>query len=256
MRKIESKVFGGYVKSLADQRRTFIVEKKRSVKSILIGTKYIILQKNKNQLKNDKVNKTRITSLFAQVAKCVNAYIIKSELTVKKIKQIGTSSYTNRKKYRLMKDDAKFYYVDIAHCYWRIAFLRDYISETLYKNILETEDLKLYRNMALACIVAPKGREYWIRGEKILEIYEDKTLHRIVYDNIRFTAYNLMDIIKKEVDEHCIAYRTDGIMVDSKKGLEMVKKLITEHNFSYTVTECTKIDELTYKYGNAKTKKM
>jgi hypothetical protein len=256
MRKIEGKVFGSYIKSFSDQKKTFIVERKRSIKTIIIGSKYIILQRNKNQLKNQKVKKSKITSLFAQVAKCVNAYIIKSGLTVKKVKQKSTSSYTNRRKYREMKDNAKFYYVDIAHCYWRVAFLQNYISENLYKTVLNTADLKLYRNMALACIVAPKGREYYIRGVKVMEIYEDKSLHRIIYDNIRFTAYNLMETIKREVGEHCIAYRTDGIMVDSKKGLEMVKKLIKENNFDYTVTECTKIDELSYKYGDSKTKKM
>ena len=256
MRKVDSKSFDGYKNSLSTQRRTFIIEKKRNVKSIILGGKYIILQKNKNQLEKQKIKKSRITSLFAQVAKSINNYIVKSGLEVEKVKQNNSSSYTNRKKYRLMKEGEKFYYVDIAHCFWRIAFLRNYITERLYKNVLEQTDLKLYRNMALACIIAPKGREYWVRGEKIAEIYEDKTLHRTIYDNIRFTAYNLMGNIQQAIGDHCIAFRTDGIMVDNKKGLEMVKKLITDHDFSYSVIECTKIDELTYKYGENKTKKM
>jgi len=256
VRKIDNKSFDGYKKSLSAQKRTFIVEKKRNVRSIILGKKYIILQKNKNQIKNDNVKKSKITSLFAQVAKGVNSYIIKSGLTVDKINQENPSSYTNRKKYRLMKDGAKFYYIDIAHCYWRISFLLNYISENLYKSVLNAPDLKLYRNMALACIIAPKGREYYSRGVKILEIHEDKTLNRIIYDNIRFTAYNLMGSIKIELGEHCIAYRTDGIMVDNKKSLEMVKELITISNFDYTVTECTKIDEINYRYGDKKVKKM
>lgn len=247
MRKIDNKFFAGYVKSMSDQKRTFMVGKKRRVKKIIFNNKILVLNKNKNHVKSKKKS-SEINSLLGQVAMAVNRFIIKSGLVVEKIKQVHLALAVSRKKYRLMKDGAKFYYVDINHCFWRIAFLKGYIGEKLYEKWAnEQGELKTFRNMSLGCIKAPDGRTYYIRGVESYEIEEDKTLQCIIYDNIRFTCYNFLGEIAKEVQDDFIAYKTDGIMVDSKKGLANVKKLMKKNNFMFTVKECEKIDELTYR---------
>ncbi len=144
-----------------------------------------------------------------------------------------------------MRTGTTFYYVDISHCFWRIAYLKGYITKRLYESVLKQPELKTARNIALACIVASKWRKYVVNGVFRCEITEDRTLQRVIYDNIRFTCYNTMGMIASFIEKNCIAYRTDGIMVD-KVGLPKVKKLIRAQNFEYTVQECVKIDEVTY----------
>jgi hypothetical protein len=260
MRKTDNKIFAGYVKSMSDQKRTFMVGKKRVVKKIIINDgsrlgKLLIANKNKNHVKSKEKSST-INSLLGQVSRAVSRFILKSGLEIEKIKQVHPAVAVSRKKYRLMKDGAKFYYVDINHCFWRIAFLKGYIGEKLYEKWAnEQGELKTFRNMSLGCIKASEGRTYYIRGVRSYEIEEDKTLQCTIYDNIRFTCYNFLGEISKEVGDNFIAYKTDGIMVDNKKGLAKVKKLMKKNNFMFTVKECEKIDELTYRVDGT-TKRM
>ncbi len=111
--------------------------------------------------------------------------------------------------------------------------------------------------MALACIVAAGSMEYHVMDEDckmhVFEIQEDKTLHQRIYSNIRFTSYNLIGDVGREVEKHFIGFKTDGIMV-TKSGVAKVKKMFEENNFEFTVTKCTKIDELFFNYGDVKKK--
>ncbi len=238
---------------MSEQRRKFIIEGKRDVRTIIIGKKHVIHHR-KRKLLSEKKDNARITSLIGQVSKAVNNFLIKNDFQVEKVPQHFQSTGTNRRKYNRMKEGTVFYYVDISHCFWRIAFLKNYIGERLYKNVLEKPGLKLYRNMALGCIVSEKWREYYNNGKFVIKITEDRTLHQRVYDNIRFTCYNLMGYAASLTVKNCIAYRTDGIMVD-KAGLPKVKKLIRAQNYDFTVKECIKVDNLSYLSGG-RTKKM
>jgi hypothetical protein len=156
-----------------------------------------------------------------------------------------------------MKIGDKFYYIDISHCYWRIAYLKNYISKKLYENVLKKPELKIYRNMALACIVAPKKRQYFKNGEMILEISEDKELWKIIYDNIRFTSYNIIGNISssEDIKKYFIAYRTDGIMV-TKPALKFVENMLKQHNLDYKVYNCVKVDDNHYYFDSKKVKKI
>jgi hypothetical protein len=258
MRKIDNKTLNKYVDSLSNQRRTFIVENKRKVNSILINGKASILNKGKpSAIKNKKKNR-EVINLISQVAKNVNQHIVDKGLVVSAVRSRHSSTYTNRKMYREMAEGERFYYVDISHCFWRIAFLKKYITKQLYENTLKKDEFKAYRNIALACIVAPRSRKYYVFGEFMCEISEWKVFHQRIYDNIRYTAYNLMGDIRAEINRYCIGYRTDGIMItDNPRVLKRVQEIITKKGFSYTVTECYKQDELFYQYGdNDKKKRM
>lgn len=255
MRKIDKKKLNKYVESLKRQRRTFFVEGKRKVSGIVINGKTTILNKEKKKVKSNK-NHREVLNLYAQVAKSVNQYIINNGLVVPKVRSKHNSTYTNRKLYKDMADGERFYYVDISHCFWRIAFLKKYITSKLYEDVLNKEEFKLYRNMALSMIIAPKWREYYVLGEYIGKITEWKEFHQRIYDNIRLTAYNLMGDIMAEINRYCIAYRTDGIMItDNPKVLKRVQEFITKKGFSHKLTECYKIDELFYQYGDGDKKK-
>lgn len=250
MLQLETKDFKGYIKELKVSKSKFIIEKKRTVSSLLMGGKYFALSRNRNHIAKDE-NKKEIISLFAQVAKSITKFIMNSGLMIEEIHQIHPSSGTSRMKYAKMKVGAEFYYVDVAHCFWRIAFLKGYITPKLYQNILNKPELKIYRNMALACIVASRSREYVEDGVTVLEVSEERTLFKMIYNNIRFTSYNVMGGIAEEVENNFIAYRTDGIMV-TKPAVKKVGELLKEQGFDYTVTPCFKIDDGYYYFGKGK----
>lgn len=257
MKKVDKEAFEFYVKSFEEQKRNFVVEEKRSFKRLIMRGKTILSCENKDR-EEEKMNKEQrgqFFSLLGQVAKSATKYIIDNNFEVEKVESLCGAVYVNRKKYREMKEGAKFYYVDAAHCFWRIAYLKGYISENLYNSMLDKPELKQYRQMALSCIVAPKSRKYFKAGSPTLEIFEDKRLYARIYNNIRFTAYNTMGYLKQELGDAFIAYKTDGVMVQ-KKGLSKAKKLFKECGFDYKITECFKEDELYFWYDGDVKKKM
>lgn len=249
MLKLEKKEFAKYVAQLEQRGVTFILEKKRSVSNIIMNGTYFALSKNKNHSAKKDKKKKEVISLFSTVAKNINKHILKKDFNIQTIEQRYNSTYTNREKYAKMKTGATFYYIDVAHCFWRIAFLKEYISTHLYQSVLKKKELKMYRNMALACIVAPKSRDYYIGGSHILNVSEDKSMYRTIYDNIRFTSYNLMGEASEITERFCIGYRTDGIMV-TRPAIKKVKDHLKDNGFDYKIVKCCKIDDKHFYYGN------
>lgn len=247
--------FKSYIDNLSKSRRTFVVESKRTTNSIFVNDKMVLIaKKERKKEKVDKQLHKSAINLFAQVQKSVNRFIKQVDFEVKKVRQLHPSTDTNRNKWRSITDDDIFYYIDIKHCYWRIAFLKGYISKNLYESSLLKPELKIQRNISLALIIAPKKRQYYKNGVLTVEISEERSMYRIIYDNIRFTAYNLMGKCKEHCGEDFIAYRTDGIMVGEESVNDVVEILHNE-GFNCIVTECRKIDHNTYLYDNKKKKK-
>ncbi len=260
MKKVDNETFDFYIKSFEEQKRTFIVEEKRSFKKLMMRGKVILYQEKDIKETMTKTQRVEYFSLLGRVSKSINKFIIDSDFEVKKIECSNGAVWVNRKKYREMKDGAKFYYVDASHCFWRIAYMLGYLNEKLYFSILEKPELKKYRNQSLSCIVAPKSRKYFKDGKpilmedgKALEISEDKRLYATIYNNIRFTAYNLMGFAKEQLGDSIIAYKTDGVMVQ-KKGLSKAKKIFKDCGFDYSITECFKEDELFFDYDGERKK--
>lgn len=255
MKKVNEETFDFYVKSFTEQKRKFIVEEKRSFKKLMMRGKTVLSyeKKEKGQEKMNKEQRGQFFSLLGQVSKSATKYIIDNNFEVETVPSYNGAVWVNRKKYREMKEGAKFYYVDASHCFWRIAFMLGYISEKLYLSILDKPELKPYRQMSLSCLVAPRGRKYFKGGVKILEIFEDKRLYATIYNNIRFTAYNLMGYAKEQLGESIIAYKTDGVMVQ-KKGLAKAKKIFKDNGFDFSITECYKVDEIHFDYDGVNKK--
>lgn len=246
MRKIKSSNFDRYVTNLCQQNRTFVVESKRNVSSLYMNKQMVLLTKNENQkFGEDRKKIQAIIHFFGQVQGGINRHLKKIGFQVEPLKKRYTSSKTDREKWGNMADGEVFYYIDVKHCFWRISYLNDYIGKNLYERVLEKEDFKFARNMSLALIVAPRTRKYYKNGVLICEITEERTMYRIIYDNIRFEAYNLMGDCMKIAKQHFIAYRTDGILLD-KKALKRVCRFIDDNNLTYAIKECYKIDDRHY----------
>lgn len=234
---------------LINKRKNFSIHHKRGTKMVYVKDSAVAIQKTRNSkaVKDDKLNK-EIINLIANVSKNINNFCVKSNFEIESEEERHSSTWSNRDLYESLDVGTEFYYIDIAHCFWRIAYLKGYITPTMYESILGKPHLKTYRNMALACIVAPSSRDYYVHGEKILSVTEDRTLQRIIYDNIRFSCYNLMgDITTAIGQELVIGYRTDGIMVLPEAKNEVIQ-LIMEQDFHCTEKKIIKSDNYFYKY--------
>jgi len=240
--------------SLIKTKKTFIIEKKRNTTNIISNNKIVGICRDYSVKNNSRELKKQIITLFGQVQKQVNKHIVEQDFNIPTIIQNNSPVFSNYPLYNSLKTDESFFYVDIKHCYWRIAFLQGLITEKLYEAILLRDDMKIFRNMSLSCIVAPKSREYYSKGKLIQEIEEDREIYQTIYNNIRFTAYNLMGEIQNKLgNEFLIGYRTDAIIC-LEDVLADVTEVILKNNFDYRVNECFKVDNKHFKYDNGEIK--
>ena len=242
MLEFETKDLEIYKSNLCKRKKTFQIEYKRSDRHISVNGKKVAKLKQRNSisplLKDDS---KKVLNLFASVKKSVNGYLVKNDFTFKKINKKYNSSFRNSILFKSMPEGSKFVYVDVKHCYWRIAFLMGYISPYFYEKIVTSPNMKLWRNMALSCIIAPRKVEYFKDGESIGVITEDTSLYEQVYENIRFYAWNIFGRLcfEKIGKEKCIGYFTDGIMV-FPEDLSKVKTSLARNKLQYRIIHCEK----------------
>lgn len=114
---------------------------------------------------------------------------------------------------------------DIDHAYWKIAYLQGVITNNTYNKGLLLKDKSL-RLAALANLASSK--EYKIIKDGIITnksvvLRYDPILQKI-YNNIRFTCYEHMNILAELLDDQFICYKTDCIYYrDIPKNRELVQ---------------------------------
>jgi hypothetical protein len=231
-----------FKENLLNRKVPFTIEKKRNEVVFISNGKKIAKAKSKNTISHAKKDETRnILSLFANVKKSINKHLIANGFDIDKTEKKYDSTFSNRILFDSLPTGTNFYYLDVKHCYWRIAYLNGYINENYYKKILENPDLKIYRNMALSCIIAPKTVEYYENGELTNIIEEDTTIYQTIYENIRFKAWNIFGSLcfEKIGKEKTIGYYTDGIMVLSD-DVPTVKATLSRNKLQFRITKCIK----------------
>lgn len=243
MLKLNSKDLDLFKNNLIKKRATFKILSKRS--------EHIFVRDNVNLAKVESKNKVQIPfeaiSLFSQVKKSINKKLkqqIKNSETFESIISTHPSQYFNRLLFYEMADGEEFYLIDVKHCYWRIAYLQGYIDRKTYESVIKNLDpkYKLWRNMSLSCIIAPKKVTYFVNGRDKGTIEEDTTIYKIVYSNIRFTAWNLFGRICDRIGkENVLGYNTDGIMV-FHKDIPKVTSSLAQNRLKYTLKKCYKSD--------------
>ena len=239
-----------YKNNLMRRGLTFTVERKRGERHVIVNGKRVAKLFRKNAMRNtSKEESKKILSLFASVKKSVNKFIVNSDFYIEREPKKYNSIFTNRELFDSTPVNTKFYYIDVKHCYWRISYLRGYITKFLYQKILLSPDMKLYRNMALACVIAGRQVEYFSNGKKINEIKEDTRLHELIYENIRHYAWNLFGTLcfEKIGKENCIGYFTDGIMV-FEEDLKKVTTTLARQKLQHRVINCQKTAHREYVY--------
>lgn len=237
-----------FKQNLVGRKLTFRVERKRNETSFLVNGKRIAKANQRNSVNTSQNHNSKlILNIFASVKKSINRYLEKSNFTYDKKEKIYNSSFINRILFDELPNGSVFYYIDVKHCYWRIAYLNGYISESYYNKILKDPELKLYRNMALSCIIAPRIIDYYENGSYRHTIQEDTQVYQDIYENIRFTAWNLFGKLcfEKIGKENTIGYFTDGIMV-FEKDVNLVKTTLSRAKLQFKVVKCIKVKHKHY----------
>lgn len=248
MLKLNNKDLKTYIDNLSKRKKNFTVERKRGERNVVLNGKRVAKLNRRNSIAYlDKDESKEILSLFASVKKSVNRKIKEKNFDIPVIKKKYNSVFANRPLFDSLPMGAEFYYVDVKHCYWRIAYLQGYITEYYYDKVLEKPDLKLYRNMALSCIIAPKQKEYYIGGQKTHTITEEMSVYDTVYSNIRHYAWNIFGRLcfEKIGKDRCLGYFTDGIMVFGD-DMKPVKTTLARHKLQHRIIRCEKVGHREY----------
>lgn len=237
-----------YKSNLNNKRKSFTLMKKRNEMNLFVDGKPIAKFKNKNSLHHlEREESKGVLNLFATVKKSINKFLHDNDFKVQKVYKKYDSTYTNRILFDELPIGCEFYYLDVKHCYWRIAYLKGYISEYFYLKVLENPELKIFRNMALSCIIAPKMKEYYKNGKLIWSVHEDTTIYNDVYESIRFTAWNIFGTLafEKIGKEKTIGYYTDGIMC-FKEDVPLVRTILARNKLQYKLVKCIKTEHRMY----------
>jgi hypothetical protein len=223
-----------------------MVERKRGRKAMYMDGRMNLYSGNQFSIKLQTDKEKQVVTLFGNVKKSFNNFIAKNGLVVNPIEPLYHSYYRNTEMYQSLPNGTEFDIIDVNHCFWRISYLLGYISERVYKNTLKKPDMKLFRNMALSCTIAPKIREYYISGKKIMEITEDTSLYQTMYKNIRYGSYNAVGSICEAIGNgNCLGYRTDGIFTLPQYSKE-IKRLMRKSRLNCKTVKCVKVDDRFY----------
>jgi hypothetical protein len=128
---------------------------------------------------------------------------------------------------------------DVDAAYWRIAYLRQYISENTYLRGLDLED-KSMRNSSLSNLNSQK-QWFVIEGGQLTEksfVITKPDDYAEIYDDIRFFCYKLMKDLSLLLGDDFICYKVDCIYyVDNKRNRQIVQGFLNKNKMEWKQLE-------------------
>lgn len=242
-RKIPLEEVERYIASFQYMFRSFMVEEKRKMKSVYLNGKCVLLSES-NTPKLDLPDQ-KVRSFFGQVTRSFNTFLKNNDGYVEPVINEYSGSFFNSDVWDAMQVADEFYIIDINRCYWTIAWQLGYISKRMFLAAYNNPN-PVYKDMcnrALACVKSETREVYYKEGvKKLTKVYE-KSRQKIMYDNIRYTAFNLLGRLRDLVGtERTLGYTIDGIKV-FKEDVQGVCDYFDGHNFNYTIELCKKADD-------------
>ena len=128
--------------------------------------------------------------------------------------------------------DGELIAIDLDHAYWRVAFLKEYISKNTYKKGLERNEFKTIRLSALSTLGKSIVYDVYVNGKfSHKEMEEEDEYLQDFYKDIRFTTYNVMKETGEMLGEDFHSYKTDCIYFnDTPHNREIVIKQLESYN--------------------------
>lgn len=125
---------------------------------------------------------------------------------------------------------------DLDHAYWRIAYVKGYISKKTYEHGIKDDKSKTIRLATLGVLGTEQKFDRYVNGEYV-ETYvyrkENKAMKNI-YKDIRLTCYYMMYLLSVELGEDFESWNTDCIYYrDTPKNRKLVHDFFDMHNMLY-----------------------
>jgi hypothetical protein len=125
---------------------------------------------------------------------------------------------------------------DLDHAYWRIAYVKGYISKNTYEHGIKDEKSKTIRLATLGVLGSEQKFERYENGEYIETITkrkENKAM-KLVYRDIRLTCFFLMFQLSLLLGEDFESWNTDCIYYrDSAENRKLVHDFFDMHNMLF-----------------------
>ena len=127
--------------------------------------------------------------------------------------------------------------IDLNHAYWRVAYLKDYIKEETYLKGLESDKYKPIRLSALSNLGRSKIYDVYENGEySHKEKTEANTEYLDLYNDIRYTTFNVMKELSEQLGKDFHSWRTDCIYFkDTKKNMKYVTETLDSYDLLWKV---------------------
>jgi len=218
------------------------------------GSKYLVINGRALYTTSRKIPSLKILkdpvskSLIANVRKTVNKYILENNFNIEPVKLVYPACSIDRGKYKSLDEGAEFFYVDIKHAYWRIAYKMGVICKPIYERYKDSQKFKLVRNIALSTLARSITRDYYRNGKLLNSITCVSDHYKQIYKNIRYTTYNLTGTLNEIAGKNSIGYKIDGLLV-LPAAVNKIKQQIKNKRFFYSVTKCKKIDDKRFLFG-------
>jgi hypothetical protein len=242
--KLQPEVFNDYIEMYKKNGYKFAVEEKRNNKKICFENQ--IIRKKKN-VTVKQVRSKKAQSLIGQVKKQANQYILKNNFQIPIVHNYYFATQKNTDIYKELENGTQLLHIDVKHCYWRIAYNFGIISKNLYKRYATDKDMKLIRNIALACLVSQTKKTFYNfdgNNKSEFSVTEDISIYQLIYRNIRYTAYNLLGYLFLKLQNFAYFYRIDGILIlDNTKAQKTVCEYFENQGFNYEINKCYKLND-------------
>jgi len=153
-----------------------------------------------------KFNKRKI-HLFGTVKKNVLLFI-KNNPFIEMPPIVKTTEYN----YTYDCNDGTITGTDLDHAFWRIAYVKGYITKKTYDSGLE-ESAKELRLATLSVLGSEKIFEQYIKGELVrsIDLVKSNPHLQEVYKDIRYSCYYMMHEIKELLGVDFFCYKTDAV---------------------------------------------
>lgn len=125
--------------------------------------------------------------------------------------------------------------IDLNHAYWRIAFLKGYISQKTYEKGLKEDLPKCIKLATLSTLGRPKVYEVFIKGKyDHTEVTKANNDLITVYNDIRQSTYQIMQEVADNLGNDFFCWRTDCIYFkNTDLNCEKVIEIVEEHNIGW-----------------------
>lgn len=129
--------------------------------------------------------------------------------------------------------------IDLNHAYWRVAYLKEYISENTYKKGLEDDEYKPIRLSALSVLGKTRTYKVYVEGKySHNEDVRDDIALRTLYEDIRFSTYAIMYECAEALGEDFESWKTDCIyFYDTETNRKKVGDILEGYDLLFKLQE-------------------